>query len=311
MKRLLLLLNMGGPNSIEEVEIFLKNMFNDPCILGIKNKILRKFIAFLIVRSRLKIAKHNYNQIGGKSPICEITNKLCKKISSLDSEFDAIDFAMNYTPPFSIDVLKKYENFDEIVIFPLYPHDSITTVKSSIDDFMDACNKLKIKSKVRVVEPFYKNQFYNQGIINNIVKKVANLETNYTTFIFSAHSLPQKIIDNGDRYEIDVNAQVEILKQMLAQNGLNFKNIVLAYQSRLGKMKWLEPSLDSALMGLEIKKALVYPISFCIDNSETIFELHKEYKKIADSLGFSFYDVVDCPNFDDWFVEFIIEIVTE
>ena len=138
MKKALLLLNMGGANSLDDVEIFLTNMFNDPYILGIKNKFLRKFAAFMITKGRLKTAKRNYEQIGGKSPLCELTAKLCEKISSLQSEFDAVDFAMNYTSPFVKDVLKKYEKFDEIVLLPLYPHHSQTTITSSLADFKKA-----------------------------------------------------------------------------------------------------------------------------------------------------------------------------
>ena len=98
---------------------------------------------------------------------------------------------------------------------------------------------------------------------------------------------------------------------MLNDEGLKFKEIKLAYQSRLGPVKWLEPPLNEALKACENKKVLIYPISFCIDNSETIFELVIEYKRVADELGFSFYDVVECPNFSDEFVNFILRYAVE
>ena len=311
MKKLILLLNMGGPNNLDEVEVFLKNMFNDPCILGIKNKFLRKIVAFLIVKGRVKIAKSNYSKIGGKSPICGITKALCDKISSFLGERYDVDFAMNYTPPFVSDTLQKYKEAEEIIVFPLYPHYSVTTVRSSLDDFESARTKLNLRAKIKVIDPFYENSFYNENIALDIKSKTEKLDTSDITLIFSAHSLPQKIIDNGDRYEADVKAHVEILKKRLVESGLKFKNIRLAYQSRLGRMKWLEPSLNEVLGGLEIKKALIYPISFCVDNSETVFELCEEYKIIAHSLGYEFYDVVSCPNDKDWFARFIIKSATE
>nr|WP_211436543.1 MULTISPECIES: ferrochelatase [unclassified Campylobacter] len=306
IKRLLLLLNMGGPNNIEEVEIFLKNMFNDPYILGIKNKILRKFVGFMIAKGRLKAAKSNYNQIGGKSPLCEITASLCSKISNLSSEFDAVDFAMNYTPPFAKEVLKKYENFDEIVVFPLYPHHSVTTISSSIDDFNLAFNELNLKSKVKIVEPFFENQTYNDAVLNSIKNSVKGINTDDITLIFSAHSLPQKTIDNGDLYEKHIRSHVEILSNLINKE-IKFADISLAYQSRLGPVKWLEPSLGDALTGIKNKKALVYPISFCIDNSETVFELVKEYKDVANQLKFEYYDVVPCLNDSEEFAKFIFQ----
>ena len=307
MKKALLLLNMGGANSLDDVEIFLTNMFNDPYILGIKNKFLRKFVAFMITKGRLKTAKHNYEQIGGKSPLCELTAKLCEKISSLKSEFDAVDFAMNYTSPFVKDVLKKYEKFDEIVLLPLYPHHSQTTITSSLADFKKAKEELKLKAKISLCEPFYDDDAYNKIIISHIREAIKDTDISDISLIFSAHSLPRKIIEKGDIYEKHINEHVQILGKMLKEQGLNFKDISLAYQSRLGPVKWLEPSLNEALAKCENKKALIYPLSFCIDNSETIFELVIEYAKLAKELSFSFYKVVECPNFSDEFSSFILE----
>ena len=307
MKKALLLLNMGGANSLDDVEIFLTNMFNDPYILGIKNKFLRKFVAFMITKGRIKIAKHNYEQIGGKSPLCELTAKLCEKISSLKSEFDAVDFAMNYTSPFVKDVLKKYEKFDEIVLLPLYPHHSQTTITSSLADFKKAKEELKLKAKISLCEPFYDDDAYNKIIISHICEAIKNSDISDVSLIFSAHSLPRKIIEKGDIYEKHINEHVQILSKILKEQGLNFKDVSLAYQSRLGPVKWLEPSLNEALAKCENKKALIYPLSFCIDNSETIFELVIEYAKLAKELSFSFYKVVECPNSSDEFASFILE----
>ena len=307
MKKALLLLNMGGANSLDDVEIFLTNMFNDPYILGIKNKFLRKFVAFMITKGRLKTAKHNYEQIGGKSPLCELTAKLCEKISSLKSEFDAVDFAMNYTSPFVKDVLKKYEKFDEIVLLPLYPHHSQTTITSSLADFKKAKEELKLKAKISLCEPFYDDDAYNKIIISHIREAIKDTDISDISLIFSAHSLPRKIIEKGDIYEKHINEHVQILSKMLKEQGLNFKDVSLAYQSRLGPVKWLEPSLNEALAKCENKKVLIYPLSFCIDNSETIFELVIEYAKLAKELNFSFYKVVECPNFSDEFSSFILE----
>ena len=307
MKKALLLLNMGGANNLDDVEIFLKNMFDDPYILGIKNKFLRKLVAFMIVKGRLKAAQYNYKQIGGKSPICELTKKLCDKISSFENEFSAIDFAMNYTSPFAKDVLKKYKNFDEIVLLPLYPHHSQTTITSSLDDFKKAKDELKVKAKILLCGPFYDDEIYNKIIISHINEAINNIDVSDVELIFSAHSLPQKIINKGDVYEKHINKHVQILSKMIKDSGLNFKEINLAYQSRLGPVKWLEPSLNEVLAKCDNKKALVYPLSFCIDNSETIFELVIEYAKVASDLDFSFYKVVACPNFSDEFARFILQ----
>ena len=309
--RLILLLNMGGPNDLSEVEVFLKNMFNDPYILGIKSPILRKFVAFMITSSRLKTAQNNYRQIGGKSPICELTARLCGKISHFLDDDTAVAFAMNYTPPFAKDVLVEFTEASEIVVFPLYPHHSFTTVSSSISDFEKARAELNLKAKVKIVEPFFEDERYNEIIVDGIEKSARDLNADEITLVFSAHSLPQKMIDAGDIYEEHVKRHVQILTKILEKRGVKFKEILLAYQSKLGPVKWLEPSLNQALAEIKDKKALVYPISFCIDNSETVFELSKEFRHIADELKFDFYDVVACPNDDDKFAKFIADRAKE
>ena len=282
--RLILLLNMGGPNDLSEVEVFLKNMFNDPCILGIKSQLLRKIASFAITKSRLKTAQNNYRQIGGKSPICELTARLCGKIAHFLEDGETATFAMNYTPPFAKDVLA---------------------------DFKKACRELNLQAKIKIVEPFFKDDRYNEIIADRIEKSARNLNTDDITLVFSAHSLPQKIIDAGDVYEEHVKRHVQILTEILEKRGVKFKQTMLAYQSRLGPVKWLEPSLNQVLAELKDKKALIYPISFCIDNSETVFELSKEFKRIADELKFDFYDVAACPNDDDKFAKFIADRAKE
>ena len=138
-------------------------------------------------------------------------------------------------------------------------------------------------------------------------RAVKDTDISDVSLIFSAHSLPRKIIEKGDIYEKHINEHVQILSKILKEQGLNFKDVSLAYQSRLGPIKWLEPSLNEALAKCENKKVLIYPLSFCIDNSETIFELVIEYAKLAKELNFSFYKVVECPNFSDEFASFILE----
>ena len=218
---------------------------------------------------------------------------------------------MNYTPPFAKDVLAEFAQASEIVVFPLYPHHSITTVTSSLNDFNKACRELNLQAKIKIVEPFFADDRYNEIIADCIEKSARNLNTDDITLVFSAHSLPQKIIDAGDVYEEHVKRHVQILTEILEKRGVKFKQTMLAYQSRLGPVKWLEPSLNQVLAELKDKKALIYPISFCIDNSETVFELSKEFKHIADELKFDFYDVAACPNDDDKFARFIADKARE
>lgn len=308
MKRVVILLNMGGVDNLSQVRVFLTNMFNDPYILGIKNRHLRAFVAWMITMMRLKPATQNYIQLGGKSALGDITRSLVAKLNSKFG-FDNLifDYAMNYTPPFASDTLAKYKDADEIVLFPLYPHHSVTTITSSLDSAKRAIDNFGIKAKIKVVDYFYQNSKFNDIIVSHIAKSLGNDDASKIDLIFSAHSLPQKVIDSGDLYEKHLNEHLEILKSNLNNCGLRFNSVSLAYQSRLGPVKWLGPNLSEVLPSLSSKRAMIYPISFCIDNSETDFELAIEYKHIADDNKFSYYKVVKALNDSDEFISFIAQ----
>ncbi len=356
MRKALILLNMGGPNNLSEVEVFLKNMFNDPFILGIKSGFWRSVLASLIVKSRTASARSNYEKLGGRSPICSITEALCERVNELarakfgaelkfenaasvsaanepsqdvssqskpsqeaqtqneapqdEKPIDELicDYAMNYTPPFAEDVFKKYADFDEIILMPLYPHFSKTTVQSSLCSAEAALKRLGIKN-YKTIDIFYDNAAYNEILLNLIASCVAKFsadEISQISLIFSAHSLPVKMITAGDPYEAQVGEHVEILKNLLAARGIKFKEIILAYQSRLGPVKWLEPNVADVLRDLQSKKALIFPIAFCVDNSETDFELDIFYRDQVRELDYEYYEVCKCPNSREDFAKFIL-----
>ena len=297
----LVLLNMGAARSKDELKVFLLNMFNDINILGIKNETARSMLASLIVTLRHDKAWDNYKLIGGQSPLHDLTNKLIEKLQDyLPSYY--ITTANRYTSQFAQTALAKIkeQGIKNITLLPLYPQYSTTTTKSSIDDFIQ---KSDDNLNIKVIEPFYENDLYNQAIIQNIKKTVSNYKD--YNLIFSAHGLPQKIINKGDPYQKQVEKNVMILDKMLKKQNINFESINLAYQSKVGPMKWIEPSLDDCLAHYKGKNVLIYPIAFIIDNSETVFELEIEYEEIAKDIGVNEYKVVKCLNDSSIFCEAI------
>ncbi len=312
LKKALVLLNMGAPRDLDEVGIFLKNMFNDKNIITIKSNLLRKFISFMIVATRSKEAKESYKELGGFSPLVKHTDNLIKKLSNSFDEY-IITHIMRYTPPFAIDELKwlKAKGVSEIVLFPLYAQYSTTTTKSSFEDFYNSCKKIDYNPKVIEIKNFYKNELYNKAIVQRIKESLQNKDASKFDLIFSAHSLPQKIVDSGDPYQKEVLENVDILEKLLKKEGLEFNKIHIAYQSKLGPMKWLEPSLESKLKELLNKNVFIYPISFILDNSESEFELDIEYKELATKLGYESYHVIKCLNDSDLFIEAMRDIINE
>ena len=304
MKKAIVLMNMGGPNNLNEVKVFLKNMFNDKYIIGAPQPI-RALIASFITFKRLEIAKENYRNLGGMSPIIGHTKRLVRR---LEKEVDAdVFFEMRYTYPFAKDVLEKLKNYDEIYAIPMYPHYSSTTTKSSIEDFMKMAKKYNLDKKIKTIDSYYNNILYNKAIVERI-KEALNGDTSEDfELVFSAHGLTQRTINKGDLYQKHILANVECAKRELLKQNIHFKKIHVAYQSRLGPMEWLRPYMEDKLK--EIKsKVIIYPISFTVDNSETKGELVLEYGELAHELGIKDYRVANAPNHHPYFMEAIKEI---
>jgi len=312
-KNAIVLLNMGGPNDLYEVQTFLHNMFNDPNILTMKSGLLRRFIASVITSNRTKSAQEIYMKLGGKSPIVGITKKLVAALQAQVGEKAIVDFAMRYTPPFadvSIERLKE-EGVTHVYLIPLYPQYSTTTTKSSLEDYETRMHKLGFHAVVTEIKHFYANAHYNAAVVDRIKEAMEGADPAEYELIFSAHGLPQKIVDSGDPYERQVTEHVRLLKTKLEAEWMSFAGVHLAYQSKVGPMKWLEPSLEQKLASMTKKKVLIFPIAFTIDNSETLYELHMEYREIAEEMGFEDYRVAECPNDHPHFVEALEELFSK
>lgn len=297
-------MNMGGPNNLDEVKVFLRNMFNDKYIIGAPQPI-RAMIGQIIISKRLKESKANYAKLGGMSPIVGHTKRLVRR---LNKELDAdVFYEMRYTPPFAKDIMEKLVKYDEIYAIPMYPHYSSTTTKSSIEEFVNVAKKYNLDKKIKTIDSYYDNISYNKAIVERIKEALKGENSENFELIFSAHGLTQKIIDKGDLYQKHILANVECAKKELKEQNISFKKIHVAYQSRLGPMEWLRPYMEDKLKEIE-SKVIIYPISFTVDNSETEYELDMEYAEVAHKLGIKDYRVAKTPNHHRYFMDAIKEI---
>ena len=309
-KETVVLFNMGGANSIKEVDTFLINMFNDYHILNIKNSFMRSIIAKKIVNKiKPNVIKH-YEAIGGKSPINEYTEKLVNKLNKLDSLKD-YKYVMNYSNLSAYNVLKelKHNNVREITLFSMYPQYSEVTVKSSLESIYKVMKKLKYKAKINIVDRYYYDDNYNNAVVKLIKESIKYKNSEEYILIFSAHSIPKIHIDKGDPYKYECHCNAEILKDKLYKEGLYFKDIVLSYQSKIGKLEWLSPTTIDMVKKYSGEKLIIYPLAFTIDNSETIYEIDIEYRKEAIN-KYNIKDFILCPCLNDStsFAKTIIEL---
>lgn len=301
---------MGAANSIYEVENFLKNMFNDPLILGIKSNFVRKMVANFIVSSKLESSKANYEKIGGKSPLYAHTLNLIKALNALDSS-RFYTYAMRYTPPFALDVLRdiKTQGINSLVLFSLYPQYSFSTIRSSLESAKSALAQLDFSPTLYEIPHYHTHKGYIECIVKRVIEALNGENPNEFVLILSAHSLPQARIDEGDPYQRQCEENLSALDSALKAQGIYFKAIDLCYQSRATRMKWLSPDTKAMITKYSSHKMILFPLSFTLDNSETEYELKILYANIAKSLKVPEYRVCRCFNEDLEFANCIIELV--
>jgi ferrochelatase len=218
---------------------------------------------------------------------------------------------MRYVPPFADVALEacQKEGVEELVLFPMYPQYSTTTTLSSVEDIEQRCQAMGYSPKIRLIEPYYDDYDYIAASVEKIMEAMEGKETKSYDLLLSAHGLPMSIIQAGDPYEKQVEANVSAIKIYLQERGIVFHDIKLVYQSKVGSSAWLEPNLVDVLRNPTHRKVLIYPLAFTIDNSETVFELDIEHREIAQKIKYDAYEVASCMNSSDRFIEMIVKKV--
>ncbi len=308
MKQALFLLNMGGPNSIDEVELFLQNMFADKNILTM-DRYTRKLVSTIIITKRLEDVKENYGLLGGKSPLLGLTEDLIAKLApKLDMSIYPV---MRYVPPFADVALEecKKNGVEELILFPLYPQYSTTTTLSSVEDIEARCEAMDYHPVIKVIDPYYDDYDYIEASCEKIIEAMEGKETEEYDLLLSAHGLPLSIIKAGDPYQNQVEGNASAIKIYLKERGIKFHDIKLVYQSKVGSSAWLEPNLVDVLRNPRHRKVVIFPLAFTLDNSETVFELDIEHREIAEKIKYDDYVVASCMNDSQKFVDLIVEKV--
>jgi ferrochelatase len=304
-----ILFNLGGPDSPESVELFLFNLFYDKAIITLPNP-FRFFLAKVISKKRAPIAQEIYNHIGGKSPILDETKKQANALKKKLGENYKVFISMRYWHPFSSETILDVKNYnpDEIILLPLYPQFSSSTTASSINDWLANCKKENLTAPTKIIYSYQDNENFINSHIKLIQQSYEKItDKNNFRILFSAHGLPQKNIDAGDPYQTHVEQTVTSIVQKLGIKNLDWK---ICYQSKVGRLKWLEPSTEHEISraGAKKKSLIIVPIAFVSEHSETLVELDIEYKKLADESGVKQYLRVPTLSTDELFIDCLADI---
>ncbi|ESR64044.1 Ferrochelatase-1 [Citrus sinensis] len=285
-----LLLNLGGPDTLHDVQPFLFNLFADPDIIRLPRlfRFLQWPLAKLISVVRAPKSKEGYAAIGGGSPLRKITDEQIKR-----------------------------DRITRLVVLPLYPQFSISTTGSSIRVLQNIFREDAYLSRlpVSIIRSWYQREGYINSMADLIQKELGKFQKPEEVMIFfSAHGVPVSYVEKaGDPYRDQMEECIYLIMQRLKDRGIN-NDHTLAYQSRVGPVKWLKPYTDEVLVELGqkgVKSLLAIPVSFVSEHIETLEEIDMEYKELALESGIENWGRVPALNCTPSFITDLADAVIE
>lgn len=321
-----ILFNLGGPDSKEAIKPFLFNFFTDPAIIGAPKPIRWLLAKYISIKRTRREAGDSYACLGYKSPLLENSQRQAVALEKkLNSETAGEERAyrcfvsMRYWHPRAAAIVRQVMSYapDEVVLLPLYPQFSTTTTGSSLKEWEKEAQKAGLAAPVRRIccYPF------NDGFIRasaDLVKKAYEETAAQAAakglpkprVLFSAHGLPEKIIQGGDPYQWQCEQTAEKIAAALGIKDLDWQ---ICYQSRVGPLKWIGPATDEAIAqaGADGVPVVIYPHAFVSEHVETLVEIDEEYREMAESRGVPLFTKVDTVGENKAFIDGLAALVKE
>jgi ferrochelatase len=304
-------MNLGGPDSPAAIRPFLQNLFSDPAIIDLPAW-LRLPLARIIAWRRMPAARRIYAQLGGASPL--LANTIVQA-TALEQELGAgyrCFVVMRYWHPMTEAVVSDVKQWrpDEIVLLPLYPQFSTTTTASSLRTWQSEA----ARQGLNVVTHSIRSYPAAPGFVSALTAAIepvldgAMVAGRPVRLLFSAHGLPLKVVAKGDPYPQEIERTAAAVIAALRRPGLDAR---VCYQSRVGPLAWLGPSIETELhrAGRDRVAVAVVPISFVSEHSETLVELDQEYRRVAETAGVSSYWRIPTVGADPRFIATLADLV--
>jgi ferrochelatase len=317
MKTGIVLLNFGGPWTLTDVKPFLYRLFSNPAVLVGVPAPFRQILAFMIAQIKGPSSVRSYRSIGLGSPQLKWTTIQTEGLRRLLPKNSLrVEMAMRSAEPSIEAALMLLQDWgaEQLVLLPLFPQFSTTTTGTCFTEVKAALRRMQWSPPIQEVFNWPDHPEYARLLRRSVDQAVARAEAERdgskepVHIVFSAHSLPLKIVKLGDPYPRDIERTIAAVTRGLKQQWS------LAFQSRNGKMPWLEPYLDDELKRLGrggVKRVVVVPISFVSDHIETLFELDQLYAEVARQNGITHYYRACCFNGDPEFPRLLNSILVE
>lgn len=310
--------NLGGPENLDQVRPFLYRLFSDPEIIRIRSDFLRKAVAYSIAALRARKSQGYYRKIGGGSPLRRITHEQAQALSDdLRSSGLGVEVFVGMCTwhPFFDETLDAVASsaVDRLIILPLFPQYSVTTTGSgfaALERLIDERPAMRALD-VRWIRSWHDHPTYIDAFANLIRRELEEFrDPENVQILFSAHSIPESYVKSGDPYLDQTRETVELIADRLSRRN----PYQLAFQSKIGPVRWLGPPTRDVLLRLGregISQVLVVPVSFVSEHIETLYELDIQYRALASEAGIGEFRRVPALNCDPTFIRALRELVVE
>jgi ferrochelatase len=278
----------------------------------------RKPLAKFISSRRSPKVQNNYKLIGGKSPIFDLTRLQASALMArlVQQGIQARVFiAMRYWHPMTNEIMREIKagGFDRVILIPLYPQFSQATTGSSLNEWNRQARIQRLNIPTRFVCCYPNHPALLEAFVENMNKSLmrfSNVLPENIDLVFSAHGVPVSYIQNGDPYQLHIEETV----RRVVEHGKWKSPHTLCFQSKVGPVQWLKPSLIDTIERLASegrKHLLIIPIAFVTDHIETLHEINIDARKHAVIRGVQQFELMPALNDHPKFIECLTDLVAQ
>ena len=302
-----LLVNLGTPDAAEPVAVrrYLREFLTDPRVIERDDLVWRIVLNAVILplRSRRKARDYQkiWNRENDESPFKTITRAQAEKLAGLLAPLGkriVVDWAMRYANPSIASRLEALiaRGCERILVMPLYPQYSAATTATVCDEVFRVLMKLRRQPALRILPAYYDDPRYIEALAASLRAELKALAFDPEVIVASYHGMPRDYVAKGDPYESQCARTTELLR---AQLGLNETELVMTFQSRFGRSRWLEPYTIKTVKALAkkgVKNLVVITPGFSADCLETLEEIAVENARVFKRHGGKNFVTVPCLN---------------
>ncbi|HEX8401804.1 MAG TPA: ferrochelatase [Allosphingosinicella sp.] len=294
-----LLLNLGTPDSPEPgaVRIYLREFLSDPRVIEIPYLVWQPILRGIVLRTRPKKSAHAYKQVWSDegSPLAAITARQARALAGTWGDGVVVDHAMRYGRPTiaeRIDALKA-QGCERILLAPLYPQYCAATTATANDSAFRHLATLRWQPAIRTLPPYHDDPLYIGALKAVLERELAALDFEPDALVASFHGMPERTLELGDPYHCHCQKTARLLGEAMR------RELIVSFQSRFGRAKWLGPATDATLAELPakgVRKVAIFAPGFSADCLETLEELAIRGRESFEEAGGTRFAYLPCLN---------------